>query len=93
MAELREVFLTLLFAKGSNMAPENEKGFSVVVEGAPADVRIVNGTDAEPGQFPFQVSTATWLSIQDKVPSVRPLRWLCYSLHGNPCWTRTPRAE
>jgi hypothetical protein len=42
--------------------------FSFCVKGAPGNVitmkggRIVNGTDAAPGQFPFQVSSDIWLS-------------------------------
>jgi hypothetical protein len=39
------------------------KGVSVFVEGAPPKVRIVNGTNAAPGQFPFQVSTAVRFNV------------------------------
>ena len=39
-----------------------KKVVSVFVEGAPTN-RIVNGTNAAPGQFPFQVSTAVRLNV------------------------------
>jgi secreted trypsin-like serine protease len=44
------------------MDSETEKGVSVYFEGAPTN-RIVNGTNAAPGQFPFQVSTAVRLNV------------------------------
>jgi len=40
-----------------------KKGVFFFVEGAPTNVRIVNGTNAAPGQFPFQVSTAVRLNV------------------------------
>ena len=62
MEKLSEIPIQLFVKKASNMDPEIEKGVSVSVVGAPADFRIVNGTDAPPGQFPFQVSTAMRLN-------------------------------
>jgi len=45
----------LCVTRTSSMDKELKKGVSLFVEGAPPKVRIVNGTNAAPGQFPFQV--------------------------------------
>lgn len=48
----------------------------VCVKGSPGNVdtinggRIVNGTDATPGQFPFQVSSDTWLHLQTALQAI-----------------------